>query len=109
VSQPLQSAKPPHEAADRGGAERFLVQCAQWRAFKVGVDVVRELYGVMAAKGAAGGFVVTSGKFTDDAIAPLMLKANGQADSKARCERRRGILGLYRVPRVPGDAAHRLT
>ncbi len=32
-----------------------------------GVDVVRELYGVMAAKGAAGGFVVTSGRFTEDA------------------------------------------
>lgn len=50
------------------GGERFLVQCKQWRAFKVGVDVVRELYGVMAAKGATGGFVVTSGRFTDDAI-----------------------------------------
>jgi restriction system protein len=33
----------------------------------VGVDVVRELYGVMAATGAAGGFVVTSGRFTEDA------------------------------------------
>jgi len=52
----------------KNGAEKFLVQCKQWRAFKVGVDVVRELYGVMAAKGAAGGFVVTSGRFTDDAI-----------------------------------------
>ena len=51
------------------GNERFLVQCKQWKAFKVGVDVVRELYGVMAAKGAAGGFVVTSGRFTDDAKA----------------------------------------
>jgi len=50
------------------GGEKFLVQCKQWRAFKVGVDVVRELYGVMAAKAAAGGFVVTSGRFTDDAI-----------------------------------------
>jgi restriction system protein len=30
--------------------------------------VVRELYGVMAAKGAAGGFVVTSGRFTEDAV-----------------------------------------
>jgi restriction system protein len=49
------------------GGEKFLVQCKQWRAFKVGVDVVRELYGVMAAKGAAGGFVVTSGRFTDAA------------------------------------------
>ena len=30
-------------------------------------NVVRELYGVMAAKGAAGGFVVTSGRFTEEA------------------------------------------
>ena len=51
------------------GNEKFLVQCKQWKAFKVGVDVVRELYGVMAAQGAAGGFVVTSGRFTADAAA----------------------------------------
>jgi restriction system protein len=50
------------------GTEKYLVQCKQWRAFKVGVDVVRELYGVMAARGAAGGFVVTSGQFTGDAV-----------------------------------------
>lgn len=49
--------------------EKFLVQCKQWRAFKVGVTVVRELYGVMSARGAVGGFVVTSGTFTDDAKA----------------------------------------
>jgi restriction system protein len=53
----------------KNGSERFLVQCKQWRARRVGVDVVRELYGVMAARGAAGGFVVTSGGFTDEAIA----------------------------------------
>jgi restriction system protein len=51
----------------KNGSEKFLVQCKQWRAFKVGVDVVRELYGVMAARGAAGGFVVTSGRFTNEA------------------------------------------
>lgn len=49
--------------------ERFLVQCKQWRATKVGVSVVRELFGVMAARGAAGAFVVTSGNFTDEAAA----------------------------------------
>ena len=49
------------------GREKFIVQCKQWRAFRVGVDVVRELYGVMAAHGASGGFVVTSGRFTRDA------------------------------------------
>lgn len=47
--------------------ETYLVQCKQWRALKVSVDVVRELYGVMAAEGAAGGFVVTSGRFTEEA------------------------------------------
>lgn len=51
------------------GGEKFFVQCKQWKAFRVGVDVVRELYGVMAAKGATGGFVVTSGRFTEDAKA----------------------------------------
>jgi len=49
------------------GGETTLVQCKQWKAFKVGVEVVRELYGVMAAKGAAAGIVVTSGDFTKDA------------------------------------------
>lgn len=33
----------------------------------LGVATVRELYGVMAAEGAVGGFVVASGTFTDDA------------------------------------------
>jgi restriction system protein len=51
----------------RKGGELFLVQCKQWRAYKVSVNVVRELFGVMAAQGAAGGFVVTSGVFTADA------------------------------------------
>lgn len=49
------------------GGERFLVQCKQWKAFKVSVTTVRELYGVMAARGAAGGYVVTSGQFTAEA------------------------------------------
>jgi restriction system protein len=53
----------------RKDREKYLVQCKQWKAFKVGVTVVRELYGVMAAHGAAGGFVVTSGRFTDEAKA----------------------------------------
>ena len=51
------------------GGEKFFVQCKQWKAYKVGVEVVRELYGVMAAKGATGGFVVTSGTFTSEAKA----------------------------------------
>ena len=49
------------------GGETFLVQCKRWKAYQVSVEVVRELYGVMAAQGAAGGFVVTSGTFTEPA------------------------------------------
>lgn len=48
-------------------SENYLVQCKQWKAYKVGVQPVRELYGVMASRGAAGGYVVTSGVFTDEA------------------------------------------
>lgn len=53
----------------RRGDEIFLVQCKHWKAYKVSVGIVRELYGAMAADGATGGFVVTSGVFTDQARA----------------------------------------
>ena len=49
------------------GSDRYLVQCKQWRARSVGVEKVRELYGVMSSWRAAGGFVVTSGTFTMEA------------------------------------------
>ncbi|MCM0082963.1 restriction endonuclease [Geomonas sp. Red32] len=51
----------------RRGGEKHLVQCKQWKAYKVGVQPVREFYGVMCAAGAAAGYFVTSGTFTDDA------------------------------------------
>jgi len=47
--------------------ERFLVQCKHWKKQQVGVTVVRELNGVMAAQGAKGGFVVAGGSFTREA------------------------------------------
>ncbi len=49
------------------GEERFIVQCKHWRSPKVDVAAVRELFGVMAASGAAGGFVVSAGGFSADA------------------------------------------
>ena len=48
-------------------SETTLVQCKQWRTSKVGVKVVRELYGVMTAEDADNGIIVTSGAFTPDA------------------------------------------
>ncbi|EEG06770.1 restriction endonuclease [Pseudogulbenkiania ferrooxidans] len=49
------------------GKDKYLVQCKQWKTSKVGVAIVRELYGVMTARGAVGGYVVASGEFTEDA------------------------------------------
>ena len=46
----------------------FLVQCKHWKTRNVGVTIVRELLGVVVAREAAGGMVVTSGEFTTEAI-----------------------------------------
>ncbi|WP_324710621.1 restriction endonuclease [Pseudomonas citronellolis] len=51
------------------GTDKYLVQCKQWKAINVGVTVIREFFGVMAAEGAAGGFIVTSGRYTAEAKA----------------------------------------
>ena len=42
------------------GSDRYLVQCKHWRALRVGVEPVRELYGVIHARRSAGGFVMTA-------------------------------------------------
>jgi restriction system protein len=49
------------------GGEILLVQCKHWKMDKVGVKIVRELYGVVAAEGATGGVVISSGTFTQEA------------------------------------------
>ena len=90
----------------KSGGEKFLVQCKQWRAFRVGVDVVRELYGVMAARGATGGFVVTSGRFTADAVS----FASGRNVTLVDGPKLHGLLGqakagVDRSPARPAAAA----
>lgn len=50
------------------GREVFLVNCKPWRANAVGVAPLRELQGLMAARAAVGGFVLTSGVFTPEAV-----------------------------------------
>lgn len=49
------------------GTNLFLVQCKQWRSAKIGVKVVREMYGIMKDKHANGVIIVTSGMFTQEA------------------------------------------
>jgi len=50
------------------GGEKLLVQCKHWKMENVGVKIVRELYGVVIAEKATGGVVISSGKFTQEAI-----------------------------------------
>ena len=45
------------------------VQCKAWHAYTVGIKPVRELFGVMAADKVTLGFFVTTGEFTNEAIA----------------------------------------
>lgn len=79
--------------------DRFLVQCKHWKAYRVGVSVVRELYGVMAARGAAGGYVVTSGQMTDEA-ARFAQGRNVRLISGGEL-----VKLIAQAPRVPGVAA----
>jgi restriction system protein len=50
------------------GSERFLVDCKPWRSNAVGVAPLRELHALMLAREAAGGFVLSSGLFTPEAV-----------------------------------------
>jgi restriction system protein len=50
-----------------GRGEHVLVQCKQWKVFKVGVKPIRELYGVLTAERADRAIFVTSGVYTQEA------------------------------------------
>ncbi|WP_162247067.1 restriction endonuclease [Rhizobacter sp. Root404] len=57
------------------GTPVSVVQCKHWQGKRVGVDKVRELRGVMAAKGVSRGQFATTSTFTEDATA--FAKENG--------------------------------
>jgi restriction system protein len=51
----------------RSNSETVLVQCKQWKVYKVGVKPIRELYGVLMAERADRAIFVTSGVYTKEA------------------------------------------
>ena len=79
------------------GSDKYLVQCKQWKVSKVGVATVRELYGVMTAERAVGGFVVASGAFTDDAKA----FAEGRSIRLVDARKLRAMIGSAAVQKEP--------
>jgi restriction system protein len=75
-----------------GHGQTVLIQCKQWKAYKVGVTTVRELLGVVVSENASQGIVVTSGRFTQEAR--TFARRNSQiilVDGPALAELIRGI------------------
>ena len=66
-----------------GKGQKILVQCKQWRSFKVGVKVVREMYGIMVAERADRVIVVTSGVYTQESTGFARGKPIELIDGKA--------------------------
>lgn len=92
----------------RKDGKTFLVQCKQWKVYSVPVQTVRELYGVMVHHKAAGAFVVTSGRFSEDAAAfargkgiQLVDGVKLVADVKASAVRSASSRDLATPPRHP--------
>lgn len=46
------------------GGKTWIVQCKHWQTKKVGINIIREMYGVMMDQKAHGAKIVTSGQFT---------------------------------------------
>jgi restriction system protein len=49
------------------GRQRFLAHCKSWRSATVDIGAVRELYSMVIVSKADGGFVITTGAFTQEA------------------------------------------
>ena len=49
--------------------QTYLVHCKTWRAEKVGIETLQAVQVAMKTRGAVGGFILTSGRFSRDATA----------------------------------------
>ena len=78
----------------------YLIQCKQWRVTKVGVRVVREMFGVMHDQHATGVIIVTSGMFTQEARNFAEGKPIDLVEGKQLSELVRNVQA---APRVPGE------
>lgn len=97
------------------GAETpaIIVQCKSWSK-KVGVNAVRELYGVMAADGVGYGIFATTSDYTNEAQqwvvgksmqllsgSNLVTMFNQLADDQRKEHLMNGLLGDYSTPTCP--------
>lgn len=77
----------------RGKGQKILVQCKQWRSFKVGVKVVREMFGIMVAERAHRVILVTSGVYTQESYAFARGKPIDLVNGKALVQLIRDVKG----------------
>lgn len=77
----------------RSRGRKILVQCKQWRSFKVGVKVVREMYGIMVAERADRVIVVSSGVYTQKSYGFARGKPIELIDGKALVQLIRDVKG----------------
>ncbi|MCA9325798.1 restriction endonuclease [Candidatus Saccharibacteria bacterium] len=75
-----------------------LVQCKQWKSQKIGVSVIREMFGVMVSEGAASVSVITSGSFTREAENFAMGKPVNLIDGKGLAALIRDIRSILGKP-----------
>lgn len=91
-----------------------IVQCKAWDSYKVGVKIVRELFGAMTSEEIERGMVITSGEFTEEAKLfaeeKRMVLLSGyrflQQPREFPVVKQQGLLyvaleGEYRAPRCP--------
>jgi restriction system protein len=76
-----------------GGGQKIIVQCKQWKTFKVGVKIVREMYGIMTAERADRVIVVASGTYTQEAHSFARGKPIDLIDGKALVQLIRDVKG----------------
>lgn len=89
--------------------QRTVVQCKNWKANKVSVKVVREIYGVMVAEGAQQAIVICSGMFTKDAWAFAQGKPIDLIGGKKLLELLATVQTGRPAPTVPASPAPSLT
>ena len=77
----------------RGKGQKVIVQCKQWRTYRVGVKIVREMYGIMVAEKADRVIIAASGTYTDDAVAFARGKPIELVDGKALVQLIKAVKG----------------
>lgn len=77
----------------RGKGQKAIVQCKQWRTYRVGVKIVREMYGVMVSEKADRVVIVSSGTYTQESVDFAKGKPILLIDDKALAQHIREIKG----------------